>query len=68
LTVFKAEASAGLLGKVWLPRGTEQEVGAELTGEAVLVLIHHGEHVTPAGERFGGFTELRLTDAVVVGE
>jgi hypothetical protein len=36
--------------------------------EAVLVLIHHGDHVTPAGERFAGFTELRLTEAMVLAD
>jgi hypothetical protein len=36
--------------------------------EATLVVVQHGDHVTPAGQRFAGFTELRLTDAVVVAE
>jgi hypothetical protein len=58
----------GLLGTVWLLRGTEQEVGAEMVVDATLVVIHHAEWVAPTGERFEGFTELRLTSAEVVAE
>jgi hypothetical protein len=67
-TVFEAEASAGLLGTVWLPRGTEYEVGAEMVVDATLVVIHHEEWVAPTGERFEGFAKLRLADAVVVAQ
>ena len=34
--------------------------------EATLVVVSHDKHVMPAGEKFEGFTELRLTNVVVV--
>jgi hypothetical protein len=65
--VYDVEAPAGALASVWLPAVQfTYKPGAEMMVEATLVVVSHDEDVTPAGEKFEGFTELRLTNAVAV--
>jgi hypothetical protein len=63
---LRRKAGAGLLGTVWLRPGAEYEAGDELVVEATLFVVGHEEEVTPAGEKFEGFIELRLSDVQVV--
>jgi hypothetical protein len=62
---YEVEGLAGALATVWLHRGREYNVGSDMLVEATLVVHKHAEDVSPAGEKFPGFTELRLADARV---